>query len=147
MALNEASFNNQQYRINDDEEQHNILEPSTTVCPLLPGQRVNVLEVPMEFSCRSGTTSQDRSVFTQNPNDRYLTPVPPKPLPSPRLGDLCKESYRVPTPRSATYPPLSRSGNPREGHARSASSSPSFGSNAVFTEFKVLKGKLLFYFI
>ena len=89
-------------------------------------------------------------VFTRNPKDRFLTPVPPvtsKPLPSPRLGDLCREPYTVPTvslttPRSATYPystPAYSPGYVR--HARSASSTPAVTSTALFADFKCLKEK------
>ncbi|KAF2660025.1 hypothetical protein K491DRAFT_675062 [Lophiostoma macrostomum CBS 122681] len=146
-ALKQAGTYWYYYKINDDEEHHNISEPSTTSCPLLPGQPVNVLEVPMESSCRSGSPSGDS--FTRNPDDRYLNPVPPKPLPSPRLGDLCKELYAVPmhgldTPRSATYPSTARSLTPIIGrHARSASSSPYIPSNSVLADFKGIKEKLV----
>lgn len=74
--------------------------------------------------------------------------MPPKPLPSPRLGDLCKETYTVPVhpfggPRSATYPSTSQSLSPGyQRHARSASISPAIGSTAIFTDFRSLKGKL-----
>lgn len=93
---------------------------------------------------------ESSDVFTRNPKDKFLTPVPPnssKPLPSPRLGDLCKEPYTVPTvslttPRSATYPystPAYSPGYVR--HARSASSTPAVSSTALFADFKCLKEK------
>lgn len=92
----------------------------------------------------------EADVFTRNPKDKFLTPVPPvlqKALPSPRLGDLCHEPYRVPavsltTPRSATYPyttPAYSPGPPR--HARSASTTPALSSTALFADFKGLKEK------
>ncbi|KAF2874052.1 hypothetical protein BDV95DRAFT_604266 [Massariosphaeria phaeospora] len=129
----------------DDNEQHNPSEPSTAVCPLLPGQRLNVLDVPSD----SSSSSESSGVFTRNPADRYLTPVPPKPLHSPRLGDLCQEKYQPPThpvrtPTSATYPPSDRSLTPKYGRrARSASTShqPTSGTNLM--EFKGLKDKLV----
>ncbi|KAF2678062.1 hypothetical protein K458DRAFT_143652 [Lentithecium fluviatile CBS 122367] len=130
----------------DGEERHNPSEPSTTVCPLLPGQRLNVLEVPRESRSRSSSESSDN--FTRNPRDKFLTPVPPKPLPSPRLGDLCKESYAVPMhhvrgPRSATYPSSGQSLSPGYArHARSVSTSPQMASPALFSDFKGLKEKL-----
>ncbi|KAF2797154.1 hypothetical protein K505DRAFT_334550 [Melanomma pulvis-pyrius CBS 109.77] len=137
------------YKVDDDDERHNSSEQSTTLCPLLPGQRLNVLEVPTETRSRSG--SESSHVFTRNPRDKYQTPVPPKPLPSPRLGDLCIESY-VPMysslqggPRSATHPPKDQSmSHGFERHARSASStSPQHSRGAVFTEFKGLKDRLV----
>ncbi|KAF2466322.1 uncharacterized protein BDR25DRAFT_328053 [Lindgomyces ingoldianus] len=136
------------YKVDDDEEHHNPSEPSTTVCPLLPGQRLNVLEVPTESRGRSDSSSSaSKSVFTRNPNDKYLTPVPPKPLPSPRLGDLCIEPYSVSThslggPRSARCPsPMHSLSSGWERHVRSASTSPNLASNAVFSDFRGLKDK------
>lgn len=97
----------------------------------------------MEFRARNDSVSSD--VFTRNPNDRYRTPVPPKPLPSPRLGDLCKEPYSVPmhslnTPRSATYPMPTRLLSPGfERSTRSASTSPGLVSGTVFSDLKSLR--------
>ncbi|CAI6336367.1 unnamed protein product [Periconia digitata] len=130
----------------DDEESHNPSEPTTTSCPLLPGQKLNVLEVPLE--ARSRSSSEESGAFTRNPQDKFLTPVPPKPMPSPRLGDFCKEKYSVPMqnygpPRSATLPPTSHPSPANlKQHARSASTSPSMSSTAVFSDFKGLKEKL-----
>ncbi|KAF2261806.1 hypothetical protein CC78DRAFT_546386 [Lojkania enalia] len=129
----------------DGEERHNPREPSTTVCPLLPGQRLNVLEVPIEP--RSSSSSQS-SAFTRNPEDKYLTPVPPKPVPSPFLRDFCKETYSMPlhsikSPRSATYPPPVRSPSPTyERQTRSTSATPLPTPNAVFPDFRAIKDKL-----
>ncbi|PSN75052.1 hypothetical protein BS50DRAFT_31781 [Corynespora cassiicola Philippines] len=130
----------------DDEEHHNPSEPSTTHCPLLPGQRLNVLEVPMEG--RSRSNSETSAVFTRNPQDKFLTPVPPKTLPSPRLGDLVQETYSVSKhsyrgPRSATYPGPDRSLTPSfPRHARSASTSPQLGSGPSFSDLRGIKEKL-----
>ncbi|KAL5388104.1 hypothetical protein DPSP01_003095 [Paraphaeosphaeria sporulosa] len=136
------------YSVDGIEERYNPSEPSTTACPLLPGQRLNVLDVPRE----AGTIHNmgDADVFTRNPKDKFLTPVPPVPqkaLPSPRLGDLCSESYRVPTvslttPRSATYPYTTPAYSPGPArHARSASTTPALTSTALFADFKCLKEK------
>lgn len=137
-----------QYKVDEDEERHNPAEESTTFCPLLPGQRLNVLDVPHEGHHR--TTSDTTSTFTRNPQDRYLTPVPPKslkPLPSPPVH-AGAESYPMPmpspwTPRSATLAPsegLRAPYVPR--HARSASASPYLPSTPLFPDFKLLKDKL-----
>lgn len=116
------------------------------MCPLLPGQRLNILEVPHESGSPHNIDSAD--VFTRNPKDKFLTPVPPvppKPLPSPRLGDLCREPYTVPmgsltTPRSATYPYATPAYSPGYvRHARSASTTPATTSTALFSDFKCLK--------
>lgn len=53
------------------------MEPSTTCCPFLPGQRVNILEVPVqavESRPRSGSFSSD--VYTLDPKAKYLKPQP-----------------------------------------------------------------------
>ncbi|KAL1592384.1 hypothetical protein SLS60_011463 [Paraconiothyrium brasiliense] len=136
------------YSVDGVEERHNSAEPSTTACPLLPGQRLNVLEVPRESESRH--VVGDADVFTRNPKDKFLTPVPPVPektLPSPRLGNLCSEPYRVPavsltTPRSATYPYTTAAYSPGPArHARSASTTPALSSTALFADFKGLKEK------
>ena len=94
----------------------------------------------------SKSNFQAAGVFTRNPQDRYLTPMPPKSLPTPRLGDLCKERYAVPMqtyepPRSATYPRSLHTLPPGyERHVRSASTSPALVSATVF-DFKALKSK------
>ncbi|KAF2277236.1 uncharacterized protein EI97DRAFT_441974 [Westerdykella ornata] len=135
------------YRINDFEELHNPCQPSTTLCPLLPGQRLNILEVPMESGSQSRSQSSD--VFTRNPADRYLTPVPPKPFVYPRLGDLCILPYTAPTltddtPRSATYPgsapSITYSLNQR---SKSASTSPLLGNASSFIDLRTLKQKVI----
>ncbi|KAF1942920.1 hypothetical protein EJ02DRAFT_154709 [Clathrospora elynae] len=136
------------YKVDEDEECHNPSEESTTFCPLLPGQRLNVLDIPREGHGRSN--SDTSAAFTRNPKDRYITPVPPAPLrclPSPRIG-AGPESHVMPlpspwTPRSATYPPSDSFLSPNViRHARSASVSPYMPSTPIFPDFKVLKDKL-----
>ncbi|XPS98390.1 hypothetical protein M3J09_007595 [Ascochyta lentis] len=134
------------YEVDGDKECHNSSQPSTTVCPLLPGQSLNILEVPMEG--RSRSDSEDLMAFTRNPKDRYLTPVPPgKPLPSPRPKSSNREAYTLPlpspwAPKSATYAPADRFLSPNVSrHARSASASPLLPSTPLFADFKDLKEK------
>ena len=56
------------------------MEPSTNLCPLLPGQMVNVLDVPVQgevlFGGRRKVSSNylDSAVFTLDPKDKYLPP-------------------------------------------------------------------------
>ncbi|KAF2845668.1 hypothetical protein T440DRAFT_258845 [Plenodomus tracheiphilus IPT5] len=136
------------YKVDEDEECHNPSEPSTTVCPLLPGQRLNVLEIPRERHSRSNS----ETAFTRNPGDRYLTPVPPAPLRPPpsslRAGSDSSSSHSMSppspwAPRSATYPPAEQYLSPNVmRHARSASASPYIPSTPIFPDFKVLKDKL-----
>ncbi|KAF2202491.1 hypothetical protein GQ43DRAFT_470867 [Delitschia confertaspora ATCC 74209] len=98
------------YKVNGDDEYHNPLEPSTTFCPLLPGQRLNILDVPMEMtgSHSSSMSSISSYVFTRNPQDKFRNPAPPKTLPRARASDTCIEPYPVPVqlkviPPTATY--------------------------------------------
>ncbi len=142
----------QQYKVDDDEECHNPSEPSTTLCPLLPGQRLNVLDLPIEGHGPGNPETPD--VFTRNPKDRFLTPVPPAPLrpaPSPRSSGVSAasaQSHVMPlpspwAPRSATYPPTQSLLPPKEvRHARSASASPRIPSTPAFVDLKSLKEKL-----
>ncbi|KAI9811542.1 MAG: hypothetical protein M1826_003145 [Phylliscum demangeonii] len=57
------------YILDGDLEAHNAVEPSTTVCPLIPGQPVNVLEVPVELG------SDPRRGGSQSALDVRLEPV------------------------------------------------------------------------
>jgi hypothetical protein len=79
----------EQYRIDRDEEYYDPSQPSTSSCPLLPGQYLNVLEVPFEKRFISRSRSSSVSLITEfhtlNPEDRYLTP---RPAPKPRLPKL-----------------------------------------------------------
>ncbi|KZM24719.1 uncharacterized protein EKO05_0007070 [Ascochyta rabiei] len=134
------------YEVDGDKECHNHSQPSTTVCPLLPGQSLNVLEIPIEERNRS--SSESSTAFTRNPKDRFLTPVPPgKPLPSPRPGSSNREAYALPlpspwAPKSATHAPADHFLSPSVSrHARSASASPLLPSTPLFMDFKDLKEK------
>ncbi|KAF2026225.1 hypothetical protein EK21DRAFT_74653, partial [Setomelanomma holmii] len=138
------------YKVDDDEECHDPSKPSTTVCPLLPGQRLNLLEIPSERHSRSNSEPLDG--FTRNPSDRFLNPVPPaslRPLPSPRLHSASSSTSPMPlpspwTPRSATYPPTDAFLSPNVvRHARSASASPHMPSTPLFADFRGLKDKLV----
>ncbi|CAL5866892.1 uncharacterized protein PFLUO_LOCUS1103 [Penicillium psychrofluorescens] len=74
------------YLLDDDVEHFNEAEPVTTKCPLLPGQPVNVLNVPIilpdsRSHGRSMSNSSEKlEIRTMNPEDKYLNPrKPPKP--------------------------------------------------------------------
>jgi hypothetical protein len=133
--------------VDGDKEVYNPSEPSTTVCPLLPGQHLNILEVPTEApSCRN---SESPGVFTRNPSDRYLTPTPPASNSSASQNrDANRNTYILPSPspwapKSATYPSTDRHLSPNTArHARSASGSPLLQSTPLFADFKGLKEKL-----
>ena len=74
------------YELDDGTEIHDPSVPSTTSCPYLPGQPVNLLWVPVEIQTprdRSGSMSSMASgdVKTMVPADKYLTPRAPPPYP------------------------------------------------------------------
>ncbi|KAI1609461.1 hypothetical protein EDD37DRAFT_157678 [Exophiala viscosa] len=118
------------YKLDDDLEFHNSAEPSTTACPLLPGQLVNVLNVPFALSSsrsRNDSVSSTNSEFcTMDPADKFLNPRPVPAKPSlPRL----KTSPTLPQGSwSSSSSPVSA--DPRRG--RSATSrGPSQSSSAT----------------
>ncbi|TVY71473.1 hypothetical protein LSUE1_G007295 [Lachnellula suecica] len=81
------------YELDDGQEHHDPTLPSTTNCPYLPGQPVNLLSVPVEVQplrFRSGSMSSmaNGDVKTMNPADKFMTPRPPPPTPTilPRLN-------------------------------------------------------------
>ncbi|KAL6237799.1 hypothetical protein BDW75DRAFT_203155 [Aspergillus navahoensis] len=74
------------YLLDDDVEYYNEAEPMTTHCPFLPGQPVNVLQVPIILPdthlnrSRARSPSAQRTMQTMNPEDKYMNPrEPPKP--------------------------------------------------------------------
>ena len=86
-------------------EHHNPAEPTTTTCPFLPGQAVNILEVPVQVQSvdshgrRGSASSIDQVHYTLNPEDKYLNPRPPtqsewseKDIPSSQEHDPLSES-------------------------------------------------------
>ncbi|KEF56544.1 uncharacterized protein A1O9_06732 [Exophiala aquamarina CBS 119918] len=78
------------YKLDDDIEFHNSAEPSTASCPMLPGQLVNVLNVPFALSSsrsRNDSVSSTGSEYrTMNPTDKFMNPRPVPAKPSlPRL--------------------------------------------------------------
>ena len=68
------------YKINNDQDFHNVCERATTNCPMLPGQLINILNIPYALSgnrsrnpSTSSTSSERR---TMNPEDRFMNPRP-----------------------------------------------------------------------
>ncbi|KAE8387319.1 hypothetical protein BDV23DRAFT_129283 [Aspergillus alliaceus] len=74
------------YLLDDDVEHYNPAEPVTSHCPLLPGQPVNVLHVPVILpDTGQSSTPPKPEQRTMNPEDKYMNPrQPPKPI-LPRL--------------------------------------------------------------
>ena len=101
-----------QYTLDDKIEFHNSAEPSTTTCPMLPGQLVNVLNVP--FALTSGGRSRNTSVSstssdhrTMDPADKFLNP---RPVPTkPRLPRLKTSPTFPQQPWSSSSSPVSAS--------------------------------------
>ncbi|KAJ5883370.1 uncharacterized protein N7473_010256 [Penicillium subrubescens] len=73
------------YLLDNDVEYFSQAEPVTTKCPFLPGQPVNVLNVPIilpdSSHTRSSSSSSQKSNYrTMNPEDKFMNPrKPPKP--------------------------------------------------------------------
>ncbi|ERF72168.1 hypothetical protein EPUS_02959 [Endocarpon pusillum Z07020] len=112
------------YQLDNDIEFHNPAEPSTTACPMLPGQPVNVLDVPMHFSTghrrhrNASVSSTSSELMTMNPEDRYLNP---RPAPKPALATL-NTSARQNSAPSLEGSPLNLAAAPgRSRHGRNAS--------------------------
>ncbi|KAK9789490.1 hypothetical protein AB5N19_12587 [Seiridium cardinale] len=82
------------YEIDGSTEIHDPSKPSTSVCPYLPGQTVNTLEVPIECApkrLRSASMNSIRPADfkTMDPQDKFAKPRPAPPAPNPfgpRLG-------------------------------------------------------------
>lgn len=91
------------YRLNDEVEAFDDAKSHTTTCPLLPGQPVNVIDVPLEVQDvlpRGRSASMDvaaaiaslPSTHTMNPKDKF-TPLDPPP-PS-KVHGRCLSDYAV----------------------------------------------------
>lgn len=129
------------YRLNDEVEAYDDSQSYTTSCPLLPGQRLNVIEVPTEIQdppsrCRSasGNTLDElasaSSTQTLEPSDKFaaLNPPPVSKVHGRCISDLAlggrletrphsiKEIVPSPpaSPRSHYDVPTSQNGPPQE---------------------------------
>ncbi|TID18079.1 hypothetical protein E2P81_ATG11046 [Venturia nashicola] len=148
------------YRIDDDEEYHDPSQPSTSACPLLPGQTLNVLEVPCETGryvsrSRSSSVSISSAVQTLNPDDRFLSPRP-APKPGPKLTKLITSAEAAAAPGhiltssardrpwTAVISQGSNSWDPgsssRGRDIQSATTSPTDATNILKSAFMQLKG-------
>ncbi|KIW88241.1 uncharacterized protein Z519_11352 [Cladophialophora bantiana CBS 173.52] len=116
------------YKLDDEIEFHNSAEPSTTSCPMLPGQLVNVLNVP--FALTTSSRSRNDSVSsissdyrTMDPTDKFLNPRPVPAKPSlPRLKTsptLLQQSW------SSSSSPASSSSLPSRRGRSTSTTTPS----------------------
>lgn len=74
------------YEVDGSTEVHDPSMPSTSVCPYLPGQTVNTLEVPIEHIPRRSRSASMNSIHpddfkTMDPRDKFITPRPAPPAP------------------------------------------------------------------
>ncbi|KAJ5167335.1 uncharacterized protein N7482_006116 [Penicillium canariense] len=126
------------YLLDEGVEYFSQAEPVTTKCPLLPGQPVNVLNVPIilpdsRSHGRSSSNSSQRADYrTMNPEDKFINPrKPPKPnlaclqtaVPHPQRPSASNPSSTSPVSgmvhRSASQP---NSATHRHHHAQDARS-------------------------
>ncbi|OQV00043.1 hypothetical protein CLAIMM_05595 [Cladophialophora immunda] len=130
------------YKLDDDIEFHNSAEPSTTSCPMLPGQLVNVLNVP--FALTSSSRSRNDSVSstssdyrTMNPTDKFLNP---RPVPAkPSLPRLRTSPTLLQQPWSSSSSPASASSLPSRRGRSTSTTTPSQPSSA--STYKVVRMK------
>ncbi|KAJ6191336.1 hypothetical protein N7519_001357 [Penicillium mononematosum] len=90
------------YLLDDDIEYYNEAEPTTTVCPLLPGQPMNVLNVPIILPdsrahgrSASGSSQKSDNLRTMNPEDKFMNPRKPPPQPQPSAAKRVPHTLRV----------------------------------------------------
>ncbi|WYZ40645.1 hypothetical protein EsH8_IV_000986 [Colletotrichum jinshuiense] len=103
------------YELDGIQETHNPALPTTTQCPFLPGQTVNTMEVPYEMAERKRSASlgslRHGEYKTMNPEDKFVTPRPPPPVPGgqiQRLGSAPNvQPHRAISRSESTSPPPS----------------------------------------
>lgn len=107
------------FRLDDDIEAYDDLRECTASCPLMPGQVVNVINVPREvpdtpLMGRSasvsliGTLSQLSNLHTTNPKARYQAPQPP---PVSKVHERCISDFAL-KGRLEGQPPSPKDGLP-----------------------------------
>ncbi|KAI9673779.1 MAG: hypothetical protein M1829_004016 [Trizodia sp. TS-e1964] len=127
------------YQLDGEIETYNTTQPSTSACPLLPGQPVNILDVPFEMRSSQGRGRSESAdaistcemACTMNPDDKYLTP---RPAPTPSI-------LRLATSPAVLHPVQSRSNlssspstsSPSAGASASSTSSNSFALRFPFS--------------
>ncbi|CAG8407970.1 unnamed protein product [Penicillium salamii] len=105
------------YLLDDDIEYFNEAEAITTKCPLLPGQPVNILNVPIilpdsraHTRSASGGSQTSEHLRTMNPEDKFMNPrkPPPQPQPQPVRLQTSASVRRIPSPgQSSGKSPIS----------------------------------------
>ncbi|KAF2085485.1 hypothetical protein K490DRAFT_58632 [Saccharata proteae CBS 121410] len=119
------------YKLDDSLEYHDPTKPWTTACPLLPGQNLNVIEVPHE----TPSTKDDLDTtpcpiltpaFTLDPHSRFTTPRPNKfeaicrkplpTLPGPLELQVTRDSWK--SAHSPVSPPVADTERPFSSNSR-----------------------------
>ena len=86
------------------------------MCPLLPGQPVNVLNVPIilpdsraHSRSASGSSQTSEHLRTMNPEDKFMNPrkPPPQPQPQPVRLQTSASVRRIPSPGQSSKSPIS----------------------------------------
>ncbi|CAJ2510018.1 Uu.00g059180.m01.CDS01 [Anthostomella pinea] len=92
------------YEVNGSTETHDPSLPTTNVCPYLPGQTVNTLEVPSEHQLRYRSASMNSlratDFNTMDPNAKFTTPRPAPSVPE-QPGARVKSSPSIAPKRCA----------------------------------------------
>lgn len=107
------------FRLDDGIEAYDDLRECTASCPLMPGQMVNVINVPREVPDSAplgrtasvsliGTLSQLSNLHTTNPKARYQAPQPP---PVSKVHDRCISDFAL-KGRLEGQPPSPNNGLP-----------------------------------
>ncbi|KAJ5488291.1 hypothetical protein N7453_011745 [Penicillium expansum] len=93
------------YLLDNDIEYYNEAEPTTTMCPLLPGQPMNVLNVPIILPdsrahgrSASGSSQRSEHLRTMHPEDKFMNPRKPPPQPQPIRLQTSAPVRREPSP-------------------------------------------------
>ena len=109
-------------------ESYSEAEPVTTKCPLLPGQPLNVLNVPIilpdsrSHGRSNSDSSQKEDYRTMNPEEKFMNPrKPPKP-------DLARLQTSMPDPEQFPAPSPSPSRSPFGGMVHRSISQPTSAS-------------------
>ncbi|KAF4120298.1 hypothetical protein GMORB2_3099, partial [Geosmithia morbida] len=84
LITDSSSFSPPQYEVDASTETFDPAMPSTTACPSLPGQRVNILTIPYQQSHRQRSASLSSMRITDyksvDPSTKFMTPQPVNPL-------------------------------------------------------------------
>ncbi|KAK4123614.1 hypothetical protein N657DRAFT_572852 [Parathielavia appendiculata] len=117
------------YELDGTSETHDPSQPSTNMCPYLPGQTVNTLFIPVEQSRRkrsaSLTSLRDEDFKTMDPASKFVSPrpAPTPPEPSRRLGTAPLRTLQQKRPARSPSPSSRWMSLPRKFFSRKLSSS------------------------